>query len=44
MRKSDRYNPPWERYTGANYTESGKAVKHGCLLTSECNIYHFALV
>lgn len=27
MRQSNRYNPPWERDTGANYMQSGTGVK-----------------
>lgn len=27
MRQSDRYNPPWERYTGAIMTDERDFVK-----------------
>ncbi len=29
MRQSNRYNPPWERDTGANYIGCKKTVKMG---------------
>jgi hypothetical protein len=27
MRQCDRYNPPWERYTGTNYMQTEEVVK-----------------
>ena len=38
MRQSDRYNPPWERYTRADYREIAEIVKqimqNGIFITS----------
>ena len=43
MRKSDRYNPPWERYTKANYMQIFSFVKSPLIDKQALFFSHFSI-